>query len=127
EIDGSLTLLSPTFDMGAGTHTIMQQIVAEEMGLPLDRVRVVIGDTDTAPFDEGPRASRVTYTEGQAVLKATAELRARLAEAAAQLLDCREEDLTYREGAFWVEGRHANLEEIVARTGEARPVTVRVE
>ncbi|HWO72110.1 MAG TPA: xanthine dehydrogenase family protein molybdopterin-binding subunit [Dehalococcoidia bacterium] len=80
EADGSFTVVSPTFDVGTGTHTIEQQIVASEMGVPLDRVRVVVGDTDTAPFDEGPRASRVTYTEGQAVLKACAELKRRLSQ-----------------------------------------------
>src|SRR5579884_197135 len=80
ERDGTLTVLSPTIDQGCGTHTIVQQLVAAEMELPLERVRVVVGDTDTAPYDEGPRASRVTYTEGQAVLAACAELRERLAE-----------------------------------------------
>ena len=77
--DGGFTLLSPTFDQGSGTHTIEQQMVAAEMGVPLDQVQVEIGDTDTAPFDEGPRASRVTYTEGSAVLMACGEVRERLA------------------------------------------------
>jgi CO/xanthine dehydrogenase Mo-binding subunit len=80
EEDGSYTVLSPTFDVGTGTHTIEQQIVATEMGVALDKVRVVVGDTDTAPYDEGPRASRVTYTEGQAVMKACAQIRDRLAD-----------------------------------------------
>ena len=85
EADGAFTVLSPTFDVGTGTHTIEQQMVASEMGVALDRVRVVVGDTDTAPFDEGPRASRVTYTEGQAVLKACAELKKRLSEPGVEL------------------------------------------
>jgi CO/xanthine dehydrogenase Mo-binding subunit len=78
DIDGGFTVLSPTFDVGTGTHTVVQQIVATEMKVPLDQVDVEVGDTDTAPFDEGPRASRVTYCEGSAVLKACAELRRRL-------------------------------------------------
>jgi putative selenate reductase molybdopterin-binding subunit len=84
EADGTFTVVSPTVDVGTGTHTIVQQIVAAEMGVPVERVRVHAGDTDTAPFDEGPRASRVTYTEGQAVVKACAELRDQLAGLAAQ-------------------------------------------
>jgi CO/xanthine dehydrogenase Mo-binding subunit len=75
EADGSFTVLSPTVDVGTGTHTIVQQLVASEMGVPLDQVRVEAGDTDSVPFDEGPRASRVTYTEGQAVIKACAQLK----------------------------------------------------
>jgi CO/xanthine dehydrogenase Mo-binding subunit len=125
ETDGSLTLLSPTFDQGVGTHTILRQLVSEEMGIPLDDIRVVIGDTDTAPFDEGPRASRVTYTEGQAVLQACRELREQLTEGAAGLLDAREEELSYRDGAFWVEGRSATLGQVAESGG--RPVTVTVK
>lgn len=82
EADGTFTVLSPTVDVGTGTHTIVQQIVATEMGVPLSKVRVRQGDTDSTPFDEGPRASRVTYTEGQAVLQACAQMRQALQKAA---------------------------------------------
>jgi CO/xanthine dehydrogenase Mo-binding subunit len=78
EADGRFAVLSPTFDVGTGTHTIVQQIVANEMGVGVGNVDVRVGDTDTAPFDEGPRASRVTYCEGQAVVKACNELKAKL-------------------------------------------------
>lgn len=84
EADGSFTVVSPTVDVGTGTHTIVQQIAATEMGVGLDQVHVHMGDTDSAPFDEGPRASRVTYTEGQAVITACAELRERLSDPAAE-------------------------------------------
>jgi carbon-monoxide dehydrogenase large subunit len=127
EPDGTLTVLSPTFDQGAGTHTIVQQIVAAEMGLPLERIRVEVGDTDTSPYDEGTRSSRVTYTEGQSVLEACGKLRARLAEHAAELLYCPEAELAYRDGAYWSDDRQVSLAEVVARAGRGRPVTVRVE
>ncbi|HLG12237.1 MAG TPA: xanthine dehydrogenase family protein molybdopterin-binding subunit [Dehalococcoidia bacterium] len=80
--DGSFAVLSPTVDVGTGTHTIEQQMVASEMDVPLDRVSVRPGDTDSTPFDEGPRASRVTYTEGQALLKACNQVKAMLADGA---------------------------------------------
>ncbi len=126
EPDGSLTLLSPTIDQGCGTHTIARQLVAAEWGVPLEQVRVVVGDTDTAPYDEGPRASRVTYTEGQAVLRACRELRARLVEHAAELLYCREAEVAYADGAFTGNGRSLPLAEVAARAGRGRPVTVTV-
>ena len=75
EANGTFTVLSPTVDVGTGTHTIEQQMVATEMGVPLSNVRVSQGDTDSTPFDEGPRASRVTYTEGQAVMKACEQMK----------------------------------------------------
>ena len=62
-------------DIGTGTHTIEQQIVATEMTVPLSQVQVSQGDTESTPYDEGPRASRVTYTEGQAVINACAQIR----------------------------------------------------
>jgi CO/xanthine dehydrogenase Mo-binding subunit len=100
--------------------------VAAEWGLPLEQVRVVVGDTDTAPYDEGPRASRVTYTEGQAVLKACRELRARLVEHAAEALYCREAEVEYRDGAFACNGRTLPLAEVAARAGRGKPLTVTV-
>jgi len=127
EVDGSLTVLVPTFDQGVGTHTIVQQVVAADMGLPLDRVRVVVGDTDTAPYDDGPRASRVTYTEGQAVLKACADLRVRLAGPAAQVLDCAEREVEYGDGVFAGEGREVSLAEVAALAGDGQGVTARVQ
>ena len=75
EADGTFTVISPTVDIGTGTHTIEQQIVASEMQVPLSQVQVHQGDTDSTPYDEGPRASRVTYTEGQAVLNACVQIR----------------------------------------------------
>ncbi len=82
EADGTFTVISPTVDIGTGTHTIEQQIVASEMKVPLSQVRVRPGDTDSTPYDEGPRASRVTYTEGQAVAKACEQIRQAVADGA---------------------------------------------
>ena len=75
EADGTFTVISPTVDIGTGTHTIEQQIVASEMQVPLSQVQVHQGDTESTPYDEGPRASRVTYTEGQAVINACVQIR----------------------------------------------------
>jgi CO/xanthine dehydrogenase Mo-binding subunit len=127
ETDGSLSVLSPTVDVGPGTHTIVRQLVAEEMGVPLDRVRVTGGDTDSVPYDEGPRSSRVTYTEGGATLEACEQLRGELARHAAQLLACRPEELSYHEGAFWSADEQVTLAEVVARAGKGAPVVVTAE
>jgi len=80
EADGSFSVISPTVDIGTGTHTIEKQIVASEMGVPINHVHVTVGDTDSVPYDEGPRASRVTYTEGQAVMKACSEIKQAIAD-----------------------------------------------
>lgn len=125
--DGSVELLSPTIDVGPGTHTIIKQLAAEDLGLPLERVRVTVGDSDTAPFDEGPRASRVTYTEGTAVMMACAELKERLREPAAELLGCPPAEVEYRAGAFHGGGSEVSLARAVEIAEGGAPVSVRIE
>src|SRR5262245_25469966 len=85
ESDGSFTILSPTIDQGSGTHTILRQLVAEDMRVPVEQVHVVIGNTDVTPRDGGVRASRVTYVAGNAVVRASGKLRQQLLEQAAQI------------------------------------------
>ena len=68
ESDGSFTIVSPSIDQGSGTHTILRQLVADQMKVPVEQVKVVVGDTDTAPRDGGMRASRMTYVAGNAMV-----------------------------------------------------------
>ncbi|HTM07707.1 MAG TPA: xanthine dehydrogenase family protein molybdopterin-binding subunit [Verrucomicrobiae bacterium] len=102
EADGSLTLTSPTVDQGAGTHTILRQLAAEEMSVPIEQVCVVVGDTDAAPRDSGARASRMTYVAGHAVVRACRELKKRLLAQAARILESAPEEVEYRAGKFWL-------------------------
>ena len=102
ETDGTLTVLSPTIDQGSGTHTILRQLVAEEMRVSIDKVRIVVGDTDTTPPDSGVRASRVTYVAGRAVVQACDILRKQLLEQAARLLECAPADVEHGDGKFWL-------------------------
>lgn len=127
ESDGSFTLISPTFDQGAGTHTILQQLVAEEMRVPIQRVRVVVGDTDIAPRDSGARASRVTYVASRAVVRACGELRARLGADAARMLECSPEEADFRGGQFRLRedpSQQVSLRKIVAHAGGRITLTV---
>jgi CO/xanthine dehydrogenase Mo-binding subunit len=100
--DGSFTILSPTIDQGSGTHTILRQLVAEEMRVPIEQVRVVIGDTDVTPRDSGVRASRVTYVAGNAVVQASEKLRQQLLAKAARMLECGVEEVEFGNGKFWL-------------------------
>ncbi|MBI3061496.1 MAG: xanthine dehydrogenase family protein molybdopterin-binding subunit [Deltaproteobacteria bacterium] len=128
ELDGSFTLISPTFDQGAGTHTILQQLVAEEMQVPIEQVRVMIGDTDVAPRDSGARASRVTYVASRAVVRACAELRSQLLTQAARTLECAPEEVDFRSGQFRLRqepSQKINLKKVIAQAG--RPLTIAVD
>jgi CO/xanthine dehydrogenase Mo-binding subunit len=130
ERDGSFVLVSPTIDQGTGTHTVLAQIVAEEMRVQLGRVRVEVADTDSAPLDDGVRACRVTQAAGQAVLKACHEMRELLSAQAAEKLGCPTEELEFGDGVFWDSQNTAQRIEICSLLDDARgpqPLSVRAD
>jgi putative selenate reductase molybdopterin-binding subunit len=79
EVDGTFCLTTAILDTGTGAHTVFRQIAAEVLGIALDRVVVVIGDTDAFPNDAGVGGSRVTRVAGQAVYQAAVAMREALA------------------------------------------------
>jgi len=125
--DGGFSLVSPSIDQGSGTHTILRQLVAEHMKVPIEQVRVVIGDTDSAPRDSGMRASRMTYVAGNAVVTACSKLRARLLGQAARILECKADEIEFDNGKFSLRqdpGQQVTLRRILAQSGDRLAVTV---
>ncbi len=84
--DGTLLLLSGGADLGTGLDTVTAKAAAEILGLDMEDVVVVSGDTDTTPFDKGAYASSGTYFSGNAAVKAAEDLRAKVLAAAAGIL-----------------------------------------
>ncbi len=128
EPDGTFTVISPTFDQGAGTHTILQQLTAEEMRVPVDQVRVIAGSTDTAPYDSGARSSRVTYVATHALVEAISQLRSQLLSQAGHMLECEPNEVDFNNGRFWLrqdKNQQFSLRQIVARAGGPMSVTIR--
>jgi xanthine dehydrogenase molybdenum-binding subunit len=101
--DGSVNLATGVADI-SGSRTSVAQMVAEEMGLPLDAVTVANADTDTAPYADMSTGSRATYSLGTAVVEACRDARAQLIRRAAQLLDKDEGEMEYSNGLFRVKG-----------------------
>jgi CO/xanthine dehydrogenase Mo-binding subunit len=77
--DGSALVYCGTQDIGQGARTIFAQIAAHELGIPLERVSVVMGDTGVVPYDQQTSASRSTVLMGNAVLAASRQVREKLA------------------------------------------------
>ncbi len=100
DAEGQATLVTVAPDTGTGSHTIFQQIVAEELQLPLSDVHVVAGDTDSVLNDGGVGGSRVTHVTGQATLRADQAARAILARAAADALNMNAADMRLENGSF---------------------------
>ena len=95
--DGTIQVLTPVPEVGTGAHTILQQIVAETLFLPLDQVRVETA-TEIFKSDSGSGASRVTYVGGQVVQQAAGELMKLILAAGAKGLGCAENEVVFEGG-----------------------------
>lgn len=95
---GLVTVLTGSNDIGQGASTIVRMLVAEELGLALDQVRVVAADTDLCPVDLGAYSSRVTFMVGNAAIDACRKLRAKLTSALAAHWETFEGDIVLSEG-----------------------------
>ena len=94
--DGSVLVHTSIFEPGTGTYTLLRQIVAEELHVPIQSIQVQVWDTDGVPFDTGVGGSRVTRVAGQAAYQAAREAAHEVCMAAAELLAWPEESLTLR-------------------------------
>jgi 4-hydroxybenzoyl-CoA reductase subunit alpha len=104
DFDGSIVVLSGAADIGQGSSTILVQTVAEVLGLDLSRVRIVTGDSEVVPKDNGSYSSRVTFMVGNAAIDAAQNLKRVLVAAAARKLEAKPEEIEclgelYRAGA----------------------------
>jgi CO/xanthine dehydrogenase Mo-binding subunit len=100
EADGRAVLLMSLWDTGTGAHTILRQVVAEALTLPVDEVEIEIQDTDAVTFESGPGGSRVTYTAGHSVLGASNDLRDKLGGLAAEYLGSSTDLMVLQQGRF---------------------------
>jgi carbon-monoxide dehydrogenase large subunit len=101
---------------GQGHETTFAQIVAEELGIPPEDIRVEEGDTDTTPYGLGTYASRSTPTAGAATALVARTLREKARKIAAHLLEASPEDLDWDGERFAVKGapdRAKTIQEVV--------------
>jgi putative selenate reductase molybdopterin-binding subunit len=85
--DGSFNLLVGATDLGTGSDTVLGQMAAEVLGVPLEDLLVYSSDTDFTPFDKGAYASSTTYISGTAVVKAAQQVAERIRIRAADMLN----------------------------------------
>ena len=103
-MDGTAIVTTGAMDMGQGLRTVMAQIVAEELGLSTDDITVIIGDTDSTPFDVGIFGDRGTHTTGMAVKMAAADARNQLLVLAADKMEANSNDLEIQDKKIFVKG-----------------------
>lgn len=114
--DGTVEVLAATMDMGQGAYTAYSQMVSEELGIPLERIRCIFPDTNSHPYDWQTVASRSCWIMGTAVKRAATDAREKLLTLYAEYWQTNPADLTIEEGIVKCAGK--NL---------AEPIDVKVQ
>ena len=116
--DGTATVLTGTVETGQGALTVLSQIAAEELGIAMDDIHIVSGDTDVAPMDTGAIASRTTYVTGNAIRLAAEKAKLILFDVAAPVLGVKSSQLEARDRKIQVKNfpqRCLNIGEVAHR------------
>lgn len=116
--DGRVRVRFGGSDAGTGQKTILAQIAARELGVPLDRVDVLSMDGELTPLDLGAWASRATHMSGMATGRAAAEMAGRLRGLAAAKLGCTDGEVELRDGAAWHGEASVTITDLMRANGE---------
>jgi putative selenate reductase molybdopterin-binding subunit len=114
--DGSIHLATSVCEIGNGSNTVLAQMAAEVLGVPMEKITVIFGDTDVTPMGWGARASRNTAIGGEAVRRAAVNVRDQILKVAAERLEANPEDLEVGNEMVFVKGtpeRALSLSEVV--------------
>ncbi|MDE0148482.1 MAG: xanthine dehydrogenase family protein molybdopterin-binding subunit [Rhodospirillaceae bacterium] len=96
--DGSVVLNTGAVDIGQGSDTVLTQMCASALKVPVDRVAIASPDTDGSPYNWGTTASRITYTTGRSVVAAADKVAEQIKRHASEIFECAVEDLELRDG-----------------------------
>ena len=102
--DGTVNLLTGASDIGQGSDTVLCQILAEELGIRIEDIKITSADTDLVPFDLGSYASRVTSFSGNAVRAAAKDAKKQLFEVVSERLEASLEDIQSKDRWIFVKG-----------------------
>src|SRR5660398_239909 len=114
--EGRVNVLSGAADIGHGAETVICQIVAEQLGVPMEVFKITAADTGTCPLDAGTFGSGVTVRAGNAALAAANDVREQLFPVVAEYLGCEVDDVEAANRKFWVKDdaeRSVSLKEIL--------------
>ncbi len=111
--DGSFNCLVGATDLGTGSDTVLGQMAAEVLGVPLEDIIVYSSDTDFTPFDVGAYASSTTYISGTAVVKAAEKVAEQIKAVAGEMLNAPIDQITLADKAAWsADGRSVTLTQV---------------
>ena len=104
EQSGTVMVYTGISPHGQGQETSFAQLIADEFGVPMEKVMILHGDTDSTPEGRGTYGSRGTSVGGSAVFKAAEQIKAKMKQIAAHMLEASPEDVTLEGGNFSVAG-----------------------
>ncbi len=110
DFDGGITILTGAADIGQGSSTLLAQVVAEVLSVPLARIRVIAADSALTPKDNGSYSSRVSFMVGNAAIRAAQEMKRVLVTAAAKRLEVHPEDIEWNGDHCRVAGTDRTLD-----------------
>ncbi|MGL5989933.1 xanthine dehydrogenase family protein molybdopterin-binding subunit [Cetobacterium sp.] len=113
---GDFTLMIGVTDMGQGCDTVLTQMAAEVLKVPMNKVCIHSADTDLSPYDPGAYASSGTYVTGNAVIIAANKMREEIIKGASKLFNTRIEDIQYLENCLKIADKVISLEEFAQRS-----------
>jgi aerobic carbon-monoxide dehydrogenase large subunit len=102
EPTGMVSVLTGVSPHGQGNETTFAQIVADELGVPIDHIEVIHGDTDVVSYGIGTFGSRSLAVGGAALMMSVHKVKDKAKQLAAHMLDARAEDMTYADGEIYV-------------------------
>lgn len=116
--DGGATVISGVVDNGQGNDNMLVQVAAEELGLPIDDIRLISADTEVTPTDAGSYSMISTFGGGNAVRAAALDARAQLFELASEMLKADSDSLVAKDRKIFVKGEPASaipIEKVVRK------------
>jgi aerobic carbon-monoxide dehydrogenase large subunit len=122
ERSGEVTVLTGLSPHGQGLETTLAQVCADELGVRLEDVRVVWGDTQSAPYGFGTWGSRSAITGSSVVKMSTLKLKAKARKLAAHFLKAKEEEIEFDDGLFFLKrsrSKSISLRELAGRAYSA--------
>lgn len=122
ERDGRVSLFVGSLSNGQGHETAFAQLAADRLGIHIDRIKVIQGDTDLIDFGRGTGGSRALPVQGAAVVKSADKVLEKARKIAAHLLEASELDVEFKEGVFAITGtdRALSIDEVAKAAFDAK-------
>ena len=117
--DGSVILYTGSAELGQGAITAQKIMIAEDLGIDIENIKVVMADTDATPAAGTTSASRSTYMMGKAILQATGRIKLSLLELASNVLEADIDELEMADNKIMVKGSPERFLELPKIAGQA--------